>query len=531
MMRPVRYYITVSALIVTLFGCRPTGDDLISYGQNDNQAYGEVHKSHAATFKALWMAMNENYCIWDYESAHGVDWDEVYADYLPLFEALDDSTRRKPVTMNELKALYAHFLDSLHDGHLGIQISSSVSPETLSFQPGVARVKRERGGEYAVTGKYLTNPSRYTATDTEFHIEQLDSANGPAVAMQYVMEQCDTIILRSEAFLAELEPLRNTEAVEATYQLVAEMKRQAESIRFMPAPNASCVPLYNSLCTQYKAVGQLIGMTLKPVSTSVYQDMMRYLYTARFEGNILYLRLGAFGLTNHLSPSAQPANPPSDYAVYRHMVDSVWHRWFDSIKRYHDEGTLGGVIIDVRNNNGGYVNDYQYVLGALLPSGGVSPCKMRMKNGVGRYDFAPVVSFTLPTYPNAHAVITDEPIVVLSNVRSISMAEQTAWGVKTLPNGTLIGTRTFGALSALNTDPAYYSQTYSGAFGEKGVTPVYGYVPKYVAMYDVKGDGELQILEGIGITPDIEVPFDLPLYLSTGRDNQLEAALRYIKKR
>lgn len=147
MMRPVRYYITVSALIVTLFGCRPTGDDLISYGQNDNQAYGEVHKSHAATFKALWMAMNENYCIWDYESAHGVDWDEVYADYLPQFEALDDSTRRKPVTMNELKALYAHFLDSLHDGHLGIQITSSVSPETLSFQPGVARVKRERGGE------------------------------------------------------------------------------------------------------------------------------------------------------------------------------------------------------------------------------------------------------------------------------------------------------------------------------------------------------------------------------------------------
>ena len=38
---------------------------------------------------------------------------------------------------------------------------------------------------------------------------------------------------------------------------------------------------------------------------------------------------------------------------------------------------------------------------------------------------------------------------------------------------------------------------------------------------------EGQILEGVGLTPDIEVDFDVTLYKSTGRDTQLERALQY----
>ena len=38
-----------------------------------------------------------------------------------------------------------------------------------------------------------------------------------------------------------------------------------------------------------------------------------------------------------------------------------------------------------------------------------------------------------------------------------------------------------------------------------------------------------QILEGIGVTPDIEVAFDEELYRQTGRDTQLERALEYIR--
>ena len=63
-----------------------------------------------------------------------------------------------------------------------------------------------------------------------------------------------------------------------------------------------------------------------------------------------------------------------------------------------------------------------------------------------------------------------------------------------------------------------------GGFGERGVTPFYGYVPRYVSLFGK----DRQILEGIGITPNKEVPFDVDYWKTQKRDNQLEAALDYI---
>ena len=40
---------------------------------------------------------------------------------------------------------------------------------------------------------------------------------------------------------------------------------------------------------------------------------------------------------------------------------------------------------------------------------------------------------------------------------------------------------------------------------------------------------EGKLIEGEGIAPDIEVPFDVDLYEATGQDSQLDRALRYIR--
>lgn len=40
---------------------------------------------------------------------------------------------------------------------------------------------------------------------------------------------------------------------------------------------------------------------------------------------------------------------------------------------------------------------------------------------------------------------------------------------------------------------------------------------------------DVGIMEGIGVTPDIEEQLDSALYESTGRDTQLERALQYIR--
>ena len=69
-----------------------------------------------------------------------------------------------------------------------------------------------------------------------------------------------------------------------------------------------------------------------------------------------------------------------------------------------------------------------------------------------------------------------------------------------------------------------------GAFGVNGTTPIWGYIPKYVCLYPNK-DGEYGVVEGYGFEPDIECPLDVNLWQTTGRDNQLEKAIDYIKNK
>jgi C-terminal processing protease CtpA/Prc len=99
----------------------------------------------------------------------------------------------------------------------------------------------------------------------------------------------------------------------------------------------------------------------------------------------------------------------------------------------------------------------------------------------------------------------------------------TTMSCQSLPNGTFIGKRTHGGLCSLVTEPSVYYQNYAGVIGQMNVTPVFLYIPHMVTMTQDK-----QILEGVGLTPDIEVDFNVSLYTSTGRDTQLERALQYI---
>ena len=60
----------------------------------------------------------------------------------------------------------------------------------------------------------------------------------------------------------------------------------------------------------------------------------------------------------------------------------------------------------------------------------------------------------MPTYKGEHVTVT-EPIAVLSNCSSVSMAEHTASGAQLLENGAVIGTRTWGGYSALSGAETY----------------------------------------------------------------------------
>ena len=82
--------------------------------------------------------------------------------------------------------------------------------------------------------------------------------------------------------------------------------------------------------------------------------------------------------------------------------------------------------------------------------------------------------------------------------------------------------RTLGGLCSLQSDPSTYYENYSGIVGVRFQTPVWLYIPHMATM-----SKEKQLFEGVGVTPDIDVDFDITLSQTTGRDSQLERALQY----
>ena len=531
----MKRYILLSLLAVALFSCRPMSDDLPSYGTKDYNAFSEANKSFAGQFKELWLAMNENYGIWDYELAHGVDWDEVYTTFLPKFEALDDTVNRKTkVSDAELIALYAQFLDSLHDGHLELQIKNRHTGNFLTYMPSKSRLMRERGEEMNAVEENITNLNFYCKLDPD---DQLCAGAYDATSSALIVtETVDTVCARAtRAATAYIEMVNDAGGPNVTNDSLyvamnrfcadcSSLRGKIESAKEDRDSLKWLIYLYDLVRTHYDIVCAQLDIQLPKIDSKMGTEGLRYIYSAVFNGGIAYLRIGAFGLLTYLE-GAKPADTTSLLYFYHRAVNRVWENWFDTIQALSANNELGGIIIDLRNNSGGMLDDNQYVLGALLPSGGYDSHHMRLKNGIGRLDFAPTVPFHLPTYGGKHAVITEEPIVVLGNCRSISMSEMTIWGVKSQPNGYFIGTRTWGGLSALDDEESAYSQSYSGCFGVYNETSFYGYVPRFVSMF---GEDK-QILEGVGITPDKEVPLDVNYWRTQMRDNQLEAALDYIR--
>ena len=523
---------------LALSSCRPQSDDLLSYGQNDEQAYYDANHSFAGEFKAFWMAMNENYGIWDFEESFGTDWDAVYSTYLPKFEELDK--RQAQVTDAELMALYKQITDTLHDGHMTLQVKNLHTGKYITLSPHIDRVARERGTRQNEESMNITTLAKYQTTEvpTTYRTLDYDAASSDDIIIEHLDSTVHRVNRAAIAYIAKVDAAGGPDEMNnVVYESAKELKATTDSMmNFFLMPRSQLLafvaimrPLFNDLCAKYALTSQQIGAEMIPIEEMLGEDMVKTIRFALFDGNIAYLRLGGCGLTGHMHPAyKQKPIPGSMYESYHLAVERVWHHWFDTIQNLHKSGDLGGVIIDVRNNGGGYVLDYQYLLGALLPSGGWNSHLLRVKDGIGRLDFGPITPFEVPTYEGEHEVVNDRPIVVLANTNSVSMAENTTYGVKAQPNGCFIGTRTFGGLSALNPDPEAYSQTYSGAFGVNGTTPIWGYIPKYVCLYPNK-NGEYGVVEGYGFEPDIECPLDVNLWQTAGRDNQLEKALDYIK--
>ncbi|MBR6249931.1 MAG: hypothetical protein IKR17_01900 [Bacteroidales bacterium] len=503
------YTILTAAIALTFNACRDTADDVISYGQNDYLNFAAAEESYEAQFKALWTALNCNYAIWDYEEEQGLDWDAVYKQYKSKMASFDSRLERnKEVSDDEFQRIYESILNKLHDGHIYIQIKNLYTGNYLDFSPSDTR-NSDRNDYYYVR---LPQMSYYLSNQAgENEIVEYDTVTTRPAG--FMKNEIANALSQIDKQISKLEH-KNSRTDLDDYFLNNYKAAKQELERFNPNSYSAADYYNNELRDICKKLD--IDLNVYDIESSDYLDVR----LALFRDGIVYFQLSDFGLYPFIN-GIVGGSYCSDSLSNR--VFDVIDNWVNTVQELHYNRQLKGVIIDVRNNGGGYSDDYQYVLGSLLREGGHKFGYHRIKTGIGRYDYSPLTPDVMPTLDAGQEAIS-EPIVVLANCNSVSMSEQTCLGAKDLSNARVIGTPTWGAYSPLYDDPIYYSLTYASVVGIQDETPFYAYIPCSAYF-----NSDKEICEGVGVTPDIKIDLDEKLLRRNGRDNQLERALQYIR--
>lgn len=203
--------------------------------------------------------------------------------------------------------------------------------------------------------------------------------------------------------------------------------------------------------------------------------------------------------------------------------NSVVEKWLKAIAET-PRNELAGIILDNRDNRGGYQDDLDYLVGSFLNER-TEIFKTRYKEGPGRLEHSVWTPYYIEPNARFHRDITAEdiPYVVICDINSASMGEIEPMVIKAvLPTAYTIGERTYGGTGPLQ--PAEdVNLNYGGPFGDNSATGLH-YI--YTSSFEAQIGGK--VMEGIGFTPD-----EVILRKNHNGDlkPQLNAAIQYIMHR
>lgn len=253
---------------------------------------------------------------------------------------------------------------------------------------------------------------------------------------------------------------------------------------------------------------------------------LSHMETCVIDNDILYLSFRSFNLIGTIQKyvDTEDESAKGVYDVYSEYMRQLLYN-----------KNIKGVIVDVRSNTGGDLGDMMTVLSPLLKED-IHILDSKTKMGVGRLDYAEWI----PWYgkavtqrqmgelldweeelPNTDC-IGDRKVVFLIDCQSISMAEMSTIGAKSLPYATVIGERSFGGLGPLTSD---VHNSFCGQFGDINLTSKSYFV--YTSTWITRTPAG-ECLEGKGVEPDISVPLDIEMITGQHIDNQLEYAIDYL---
>ena len=117
----IRTFMGVAFAVLALVACRDEMPDM-----QDPRANTDIY-NWSQLFDCYWTGMNYNYVFWDIDPT---DWDAVYDEYKPRFDALADKGFGDKAVNNEAFGLLEELSSGLIDGHFSVSVAC---PDTTYF--------------------------------------------------------------------------------------------------------------------------------------------------------------------------------------------------------------------------------------------------------------------------------------------------------------------------------------------------------------------------------------------------------------
>ncbi len=243
----------------------------------------------------------------------------------------------------------------------------------------------------------------------------------------------------------------------------------------------------------------LISTAQTSYYTKWYDD-----YPANYSDTLQRIYLG----TDYVTTSSMQYKVFQDniaYLRYASFSSAISEGGLDAI--LSDVSLCDGLILDIRNNGGGLLTNSEKIAARFTNEKTIAGY-MFHKTGYGHNDFSSPI--TIYTTPANSRVRWQKPVVVLTNRRTFSSANDFVCRMKQLPNVTIIGDRTGGG-SGLPTS----SELPNGWSVRFSACPMF--------------DADMQQTE-FGIDPDIKVDIQSADF-NQGIDTIIEAARQYLHKK
>lgn len=530
-MKPIKYII--------LFFCITSLTLIINSCSNDDTAIKDPRrytasdvKSYSDLFEVFWTTMDQRYnYFYEQKEISGLNWDQVYKDYKPKFEALKTygrSTENDVDIYNDYlkaKEYFEEIVDPIIDRHFYVQISlpytskgivsnvyfygDMLNETQVNTHPFAGKynimsnnVNSEsfKNQDIAIGGHLKATPDIYYFSFGSFNLSS--TYNLSNLFDDYLQADLGNPLLLTEKTITE----------EATFNAI-QTQTLKNDLKILCS---SLINEWNTLVTTSPEVVNFRNELQAFKNTEVMRD--------EFLTSIIQLKSKTDAFRNKILVSSTYRNSASQTLITLESQNFV--NWFLS-KMYSEHISLGynytrftnaqvlvarskdfyknflnplhkgdikKIVIDLRGNGGGAVVDARFISDRFVTKNTVFAYQ-RSKEGSGRFDYTPWVEAR--TNPHKYGIPANIPIVMLTDRGSASMSEITTLMLKSQGNHVItVGDYSAGATAGLGT-----TDDFNGGTRDEVAGGILKFYMPLLAMKDAMGN----IVEGVGIKPDIAV--------------------------